>query len=78
MLVQLYAQSNVAKGENEGRQLHHINIVRDFKTVRTIGRQNSVSLDIPSGLSKKDCMVIIYVQDKNNMHIIDANETVIQ
>lgn len=77
-IVQLYAQSNVAKGENQGRQLRHINIVRDFKTVDATGKQNAVYLNIPAGLSKKDCMVIAYVQDKNNMHITDAAEVSIQ
>jgi hypothetical protein len=77
-LIQLQAQSNVAKGENEGKQLHHINIVRDFKTVDASNKQTSISLIIPASLTKKDCMVIVYVQDKNNFHIVDAAMTSIQ
>jgi hypothetical protein len=77
-LVELHAESNVAKGENQGRQLRHINIVRDFKTVDATGKQNSVYLNIPAGLSKKDCSVIAFVQDKINMHITDATEASIQ
>lgn len=77
-LVQLHGQSNVAKGENEGKQLHHINIVLDFKTVDATNKQNPVSLTIPASLLKKDCIVIAYVQDKNNLHIVDAAMTLIQ
>lgn len=77
-LVQLQAQSNVSRGENEGRQLHHINIVRDFKTMETTGKQVSAYLNIPASLSKKDFIVIAYVQDKNNMHITHAASALIQ
>ncbi len=77
-LVQLQAHTNVARGENQGRLLHHINIVRDFKTMETTGKQVSSLLNIPSGFSKKDFIVIAYVQDKNNMHITRVGSVRIQ
>ena len=77
-LVQLKAQSNVAGGENAGRQLHHINIVRDFKTTDATGKQASVILNLPAGLLKKDCNVIAFIQDKNTLRTIDAASVTIQ
>ncbi len=76
-LVQLQAQSNVAKGENEGRLLHHINIVRDLKTVSG-KNNNSIYLELPSGLTKKDCEVIAFVQNKTNLQITNAALATIQ
>lgn len=77
-LVQLKAQSNVAGGENKGRQLRHINIVRDFKTTDAAGKEISVILNLPTGLLKKDCNVIAFLQDKSTLHIIDAASISIQ
>jgi hypothetical protein len=76
-LVQLHAQSDVTRGENEGRLLHHINVVRDFKTLES-NKDHAVYLDLPAGLSKKDCSVIGLVQDKNTFHITAAVSTAIQ
>ncbi len=77
-LVQLQAQSNVAKGENEGKVLHHINIVRDLKIVDGNKKDNSVSFNFSAGLSKKDFEIVAFSQDKNNLHITDARSVSIQ
>jgi len=77
-LVQLKAQSNVAGGENQGRQLRHINIVRDFKTTDATGKQTSLILTLPPGILKKDCSVIAFLQDKSTLRIIDAASTTIE
>jgi len=77
-LLQLKAQSNVAGGENQGRQLRHINIVRDFKTTDATGKQTSVILALPTGLLKKNCSVIAFLQDKSTLHIIGAASIIIE
>ena len=77
-LVQSHAQSNIAKGENEGRQLHHINVVRDLKTIQPDQKEKTIYFTLPAGLTKKDCAVIAFAQSKTNMHIISASETAIQ
>jgi hypothetical protein len=77
-LVQLQGQSNVAKGENEGRLLHHVNIVREFKTIDASKKDNMVYFMLPSGLTKKDVGVIAFTQDKSSLHITDAVATSIQ
>ena len=77
-LIQSTAVSRVGRGENQGKELHHINIVRDFKTIDRINNQNTVYLKMPSSLSKNELMLIVYSQDKNNMQIKDVAKSIIQ
>jgi hypothetical protein len=78
ILVQLHTQTDVKRGENSGRQLHHINIARDFKTINAGNNQGNISLTIPNGLTPKDCRVIAYLQDKGNWRIKDAAEAKVE
>ena len=73
VLVQLHATSAVSNGENKGRNLAHVNIVRAFKTFTE--NSGTASFAIPVGLSSKDCKVIAFVQDKSSMHITGAGQT---
>ena len=68
-LVQLAAETSVRRGENEGRTLHHINIVRDVKSVTLSAATGSATLQLPAGLRKSDCTIIVFLQDKNNGRI---------
>ncbi|MHA4807150.1 DUF1223 domain-containing protein [Flavitalea flava] len=78
-LVQLHAQSQVLKGENEGRLMRHINVVRDFQSIPLNGgRGMDGELRIPEGLTPKDCKVIIFVQEKESHHILAVEETLIK
>ncbi|HZG24939.1 MAG TPA: DUF1223 domain-containing protein [Chitinophagaceae bacterium] len=74
-LVQKQAQTAVTRGENQGRKLQHLNIVRDFKTLQAkdAGAGN-IRLQIPSGLTMKDLKVIAFVQDPGNFSITAAQE----
>ena len=74
-LIQLQAESKVLKGENEGRHLWHINLVRDFKTMENMGTE---ILTVPEGLAKKDFKIIVFVQNKTNLQIEDAIEVAIE
>jgi hypothetical protein len=77
-LVQLQAQSDVKHGENNGKQLHHINIVRDFKTIDASAKQQSVNFILPAGFTSKDFTIIAFSQNKNNLQIDNAAEITIQ
>lgn len=78
-LIQLKAESSVARGENKGLNLHHINVVRDFKTVNVQKDRSLTSvLTIPEGLAAKDCKVIAYTQEKGNLHITGVTVAVIK
>ncbi|MBS1599453.1 MAG: DUF1223 domain-containing protein [Bacteroidetes bacterium] len=74
VLVQSHTQSDVKRGENSGRQLHHINIARDFKIINAGDSQGNISLTIPNGLAPKDCRIIAYLQNKQSLQISDAAE----
>jgi len=72
-LIQLEAATNVKRGENKNRLLHHINIVRELKTIsakRNI--EGTVTFEIPQGLTTKDIEFIAFLQNKNNWQIMGA------
>ncbi len=73
-LIQKQGVTEVKRGENGGRKLYHINIVRDFKTITPNEHKGTVSLTIPEGLSKNDCIVIAYLQQKNNSAVTAAKK----
>ena len=77
-LVQLHASSNVKRGENGGRHLQHINVVRDFTTFAPAELAGSAGLVLPVGITKKDCKVIAYLQDPVSMQITGVTEINIQ
>jgi hypothetical protein len=77
-LVQLHAAADVKRGENEGTHLDHINVVRDFKTLASAGLTGKADLEIPAGLTKEDCKVIAWLQDKVSMQIFGVAEITIQ
>jgi len=74
-LVQRNAETQVKKGENEGKHLYHVNIVRDLKTMPAAA--TSVSFRLPSGLAAADCLIIAFIQDKQTLAISTAAETAI-
>jgi hypothetical protein len=61
-LVQSHAESQVGAGENSGRRLQHINIVRDLKTAPA-GSSGTLEFSIPRGLQAKDCKLIAFLQE---------------
>lgn len=68
-LVQKESSTNVKRGENGGRKLHHINIVRDFKTIKKSLAKGATVLNVPSDLMPVHCEVIAYSQQQNNGEI---------
>ncbi|HEX5151187.1 MAG TPA: DUF1223 domain-containing protein [Parafilimonas sp.] len=73
-LIQLSAENKIQRGENTGATLHHVNIVRDIKTVPAAA-SGSVALKIPGNLTAADCKVIAFAQDTSDNKISGATET---
>ncbi|CAN5566233.1 thioredoxin family protein [soil metagenome] len=69
-LVQNETNTNVQRGENGGRVLHHINIVRDFKIIHKNLNSGNAILSIPNGLKAVDCKIIAYLQNSNTWQIM--------
>lgn len=70
-LVQVQASTAVKNGENAGKQLHHADIVRDLKSSGK--KTGSLKLTLPAGLTPPDCKVVVFLQDKENLHIGGAH-----
>jgi hypothetical protein len=70
-----HLQSNVAKGENNGRTLNHSGVVRDLRTIGTV-QSNSFAaqpkLKLDSSWKRPDLRAIVFVQDPKTRHILGA------
>ena len=64
VLIQKMAVNEIKKGENKGRTLHHINIVRNIFYLRL--KEETTSFTLPAGLQKKDVFVAGFIQDKKS------------
>lgn len=73
-LVQKHGESNVTAGENTGRHLPHVQIVRQLKEENTKST-NSVSIKAPADLQTQGWELIAFVQNKKNGQIIAANKS---
>jgi hypothetical protein len=75
-LVQSHAETSVGAGENSGRRLQHVNIVRDLRAAPA-GNSGSVEFSIPAGLQAKDCRLIAFLQNNkaNDISLTGACES---
>lgn len=69
-LVQRHADTQVKKGENEGKHIYHINIVRGLKALPA--GTGSVSFRLPADLNASDFTIIAFVQDKQSLAVSAA------
>jgi hypothetical protein len=65
LLVQKMATNKIMRGENEGRTLHHINIVREISHL-TETKGTIKTFDLPQGLKKADIFIAGFIQDKRS------------
>lgn len=77
-LVQLAVQSQVKRGENRGETLHHVNVVRGLQTITLKSISGNITFNLPDGITAKDCNVIAFIQNANNLKITSAAKTAIQ
>ena len=64
VLIQKKSISEIKKGENKGKILHHINIVRNIFYLPL--KEKTTSFTIPAGFSKEDFFVAGFIQDKKS------------
>ncbi len=72
-LVQPEATTSVKRGENGGRTLHHVNIVRSLKTIDAKGNGN-ITIEIPNEVSRIPLQIIAYTQEKKSYQILGADQ----
>lgn len=75
-LVQPRASDRVTAGENRGSVISHVNVVRAFKTVKA-EQAGNVKLEIPKDISGKSFRLIVYVQNKSDLHITAGNTIIL-
>jgi hypothetical protein len=64
VLIQKMGISEIKKGENKGRTLHHINIVRSIFYLPL--KETTTNFTLPAGLQKEDVFVAGFIQDKKS------------
>jgi len=64
VLIQKMATNEIKKGENTGRTLHHINIVRNIFYLPL--KEKTTNFTLPTGFSKEDFFVAGLIQDKKS------------
>ena len=67
------ATTEVKRGENGGRTLQHVNIVRDL-TVTEVTAPGTVTMEIPKDLVNRSFKVIAYTQSKPTLKVLGADE----
>jgi hypothetical protein len=75
-LVEKAAVSNVKAGENRGRKLAHVQIIRELNSVAlTNGRGGVESINLPKEFSPQGWEVIALIQNTNTGEIVGAAKT---
>jgi len=75
-LVQKAAQTKVQRGENGGRTLSHVQIVRKIQSVAlSAGGNGNATIALPEGINTQDWEVIGLVQNNTNGEILAATKT---
>jgi hypothetical protein len=72
-LVQKTATSNVKAGENTGRQLSHVQIVRQLYT-QDVNNNKKITLELPADFNAKGFELIGFVQHKKDGRITAATK----
>jgi len=70
-LVQKSAQSNVRAGENAGRKLSHVQIVRQL-AYQDVTEKKKIAINLPKDFNQNGWELIGFVQHKNDGHITAA------
>jgi len=74
-LVQKNAQNKVERGENAGRVLSHIQIVRKIQTEQLSNNgAGSTTIDLPENFSAQSWEVLCLVQNQNSGEILAASK----
>ena len=77
-LIQKNAQSRVNGGENNGRTLSHIQIVRDLKILPLNNKDTGTAfVNIPAGVNGLQCEIISFLQNTHTGKITAASKGII-
>lgn len=72
-VIQKAASTQVARGENEGRRLSHVQIVRHLQAEKlSADGSGTVSVALPKGYNEKDWEIIGLLQNQNTGQLVGA------
>ena len=71
-VIEKHAQSNVERGENSGRTLSHVQIVRAITSTPVKTGEGNVSIALPKGFDAKGYELIAFLQNPANGEISGA------
>ncbi len=77
-LVQDNVSDRVTAGENNGQELKHVNVVREFKSERLRKTMGNLTLNIPDDLKAESLHVIAYTQTRGDLRVTSAFSTKIK
>ncbi len=72
-LVQPHASTQVKAGENGGKTLSHVNVVRELKVIEAKGA-GELSIEIPKELLNTSFQLIPYIQSNKNYKVLGAEQ----
>ena len=70
--VQTPKPNAVPRGENSGRDLSHVNVVRAFETIKPQQRAGTAEIVVPSDVDLSNLSLIAYVQNPETSAILGA------
>jgi len=73
-IVQKTATTKVARGENAGHTLSHVQIVRGIETVTLKGDSGSANIELPNGFDAHGAEIIAFLQNATNGEITAATK----
>lgn len=77
-LAEERVQSKVTRGENGGRMLPHVAVVRLLQSVETVAAHKDLSgqytLTLKNGTSAKDLRVVAFLQDSKTLNILGVTQ----
>jgi hypothetical protein len=76
--VQKNAQTKVERGENQGRTLSHVQIVRKLEKVTLISGSGETKVSLPAGFDKQGWEVIGFLQNTGSGEVTGAAKAVFE
>lgn len=75
-IVQREASDHVESGENRGRDLQHVNVVRELKSADlNHANRGTMAFELPSDSDIHDYSLIAFVQDRSTFRILAAADS---